>query len=80
MIEEIKKELLKLNIHECDIEDVFEILDRHNNQLDYKSAWNELKSDNSELIEYGNRAVKDCKLYKNRKMQLLEQKYKLGGE
>lgn len=46
----------------------------------YKNAWEELKNDNSEIIEYGNRAVKDCKLYKNKKMYLLEQKYNIGGE
>lgn len=46
----------------------------------YKNAWEELKNDNTELIEYGNRVVKDCKIYKNKKMYLLEQKYNLGGE
>lgn len=44
MLEEIKKELLKLNIHECDIEDVFEILDKHNNQPDYKKLVEHLKT------------------------------------
>lgn len=44
MIEEIKKELSALNIHECDIEDIFEILDKYNNQPDYKKLVEHLKT------------------------------------
>ena len=43
----------------------------------YKKMWEELKQDNSELIEYGNRAVKDNIKYKNKKMYLIEQKHNI---
>ncbi len=55
-------------------------IENREKEFNYKNAWEELKNDNTELIEYGNRAVKDCKLYKNKKMYLLEQKYNIGVE
>lgn len=82
MIEEIKKEILEMNSGILkDIvltKEVFKILDKYNNQPDFKSAWNELKEtiykDSSDTVWLNETTtVID-------EMEILEQKYKLGGE
>lgn len=60
--DEIGKELLKVSI---------EILDKYNNQPDYKNVWEELKEDCRE-VEKAN----DYILYE--RLQQLEQKYGIG--
>lgn len=73
MIEEIKKEILEMNSGILkDIvltNEVFKILDKYNNQPDYKSAWNELKK-NEMAVDKISLDI----------MEELEQKYNLGGK
>ena len=75
MIEEIKKEIelyiIKNHKDRYDemVDNIFEILDKYNNQPDYKSAWEELKERMND--------DRFCPCFMD--MQELEQKYNLGG-
>ena len=85
-IEEIEKEILTLNIHECDIEDIFEILDKYNNQPDYKSAFKELKEYlfETEIAEFNFIHSKEISRQRKSHIEMyidtLEQKYNLVYE
>lgn len=85
MIEDIKKEVehcfdrVYLEDKNFIIKKIISILDKYNNQPDYKSAWNELKNKTNEELKQATWAcagLNDTKI----SMQILEQKYNLGGE
>ena len=81
MIEEIKKlinnQLLSntnythFSDEDC-LKNILEILDKYNNQSNYKSAWNRLKERNLLLRTPNMRLL-------THEMEELEQKYNLGG-
>ncbi len=81
MIEEIKKEMSTVlkpykdcHINHC-FPKIFEILNKYDNQPDYKGAWDELKET---LSNYFDLPFADT--YVQVYIKELEQKYNLGGE
>lgn len=72
------------NIKTVGLDKVLEILDKHDNQPDFKDAWEELKKYPTDKLykQYGQYAKYirvGCKLMVD-KMKKLEQKYNLGGD